>query len=87
MSRNLFLSDAVAAWTCIEVEGLHVDQVNYTLKLIFKTDWDFHHDSVKAKLLNKLVLYLIWVCTCSVALVYESDTWNVVSLHLAVNCD
>lgn len=65
----------------------HVDEVNNTFELIFETDWDFHENSVEAELFDELVLDSVWVSTCSVALVDESNTRDTVSLHLAVDCD
>ena len=70
-----------------EVVSLHCNEVNNTLELVFETDWKFHHVCIETELFADLTTNTYRICTLAVTLVNESDTWYMVSLELAVNCD
>ena len=36
---------------------------------------------------TQLHAYTKWICTLTVAFIYESYSWNMVAFELAVNCD
>ena len=80
-------AQALVVLAGIEVVGLHLDQVDDTLKLVLESDGDLHEDGVQAELLDKLVLDAVGVGTAAVALVDESDAGNMIPLHLAVDGD
>ena len=85
--RDLSLPDLSLIRTGIEIESLHVDKVDNSLEPVLKPDRDLHENRIEAELLDKLVLYPIWIGTRSIALVDECDAGDMVSLHLAVNRD
>ena len=70
-----------------EVDSLHLNQVYYTLKLVLKADRNLHEHRVKSQLVVELFLYLVWVCTGSVALVHKCQAWNLITLKLPVYSD
>jgi len=77
----------VHAAVAVEVDGLHLEEVDDALELVLETDGEGHEDRVEAELLGELGLDLEGVGARAVALVDEGDAGNMVALELAVDGD
>ena len=86
LCRDIFLNN-IKTVVAAEVDSLHLHQVHYTLQLVLKSDRNLHEHRVKAQLVVELLLYLVWVCTGSVALVHKCKAWNLITLKLPVYSD
>ena len=85
--RNLLDPLLESIGTCIEIDCLHLNEIDDTLEPVLESDRDLHENSIETKLLDKLILDPVRIGTGSIALVHECDAGYVIPLHLAVNCD
>ena len=75
------------AVVAVEVDGLHLEEVDHALELVLEADGDGEEYGVEAELLGELGLDLEGVGPGAVALVDEGEAGNVVALELAVDRD
>ena len=86
VGRDLGVAQVLAV-VAVEVDGLHVEEVDDALELVLEADGDGEEHGVEAELLGQLGLDLEGVGARAVALVDEGEAGHVVALELAVDGD
>lgn len=85
VSGQLVGSADLEATSSFKVHGLHLDQVNNTLELVFGTDGDLNSSRGNLELGVDLLNSLPRVGAHTVHLVDEGDSGDIVTLHLTID--
>ncbi|MNZ55370.1 hypothetical protein D3C78_732960 [compost metagenome] len=80
--RNLFLTVGSAFVVVVPVDSLHLDQVDLTLEVIFRTDGQLNRNRGVTQTVLDLTYDAQEVCTGTVHLVHVNNTWNAVLVGL-----
>jgi len=83
---NLLFADVLAV-VAVEVERLHLDEIDDALEVRLGADGELHEDGVVLELLAKLLADADRVAAGAVALVDEGDARHLVAVHLPVDGD
>ena len=84
MGRNLGITEVLAI-VAVEIDGLHVEEVDDALELVLEPDGNREEDRVEAELFGELRLHLERVGSGTVAFVDEGEPGYVIALELAVH--
>ena len=79
------LRDHLLPLATLEVEGLHLDEIHYALKVSLEADGELEHHRVVAELLAQLPGHAPGIGARAVQLVDEGDTRNAVAPHLTIH--
>ena len=81
---NFFLADLFAV-CAVEVVGLHRDQVDHALEVVFFADRVLHQHCVALQLLADHIHDTEWIRAHAVHLVDERQSRHVIALHLPID--